>query len=317
MVIDKDTVAICMATYNGEKYIEEQIDSILRQTYANWVLFVRDDHSCDGTAEKLETYALAHKDKILLLEDASLTGGSAKRNFADILSWVKKHYDFRYFMFADQDDIWLDSKIEKSLQLMQQYEADDRIPLLVHTDLRVVDENLTVLGESFFAYRALNPDVTDLRHLLIQNNVTGCTMLWNKALNDLVNLQDDSVAMHDWWIALTASAFGRILCLREATILYRQHGNNVVGATRVNSPGFILKRLAGHNHVRDTLRMSVSQAGAFLHDFEDQLNPEQARILGIFSDLYSHNKLTRLITICRESFWKQGLVQVIGEMLFI
>lgn len=317
MVINKGTVAICMATYNGETYIEEQIDSILRQTYSNWVLFVRDDHSCDRTAEKLEKYVLAHKDKIILIEDASLTGGSAKRNFANILSWVKKHYDFRYFMFADQDDIWLEGKIEKSLKLMQQQETGGSIPVLVHTDLRVVDQQLTVLGESFFAYRALNPDVTDLRHLLVQNNVTGCTMLWNKALNDLLNLQDDSVAMHDWWIALTASAFGRILCLKEATVLYRQHGKNVVGATRVNSPGFIFKRLIGHNHVRDTLRMSVSQAGAFLNDFEDQLDPGQTRILGVFANLYTNNKLTRLIAICRESFWKQGLVQIIGEMLFI
>lgn len=317
MVIDSDTVAICMATYNGEQFVEEQIASICRQTYRNWVLFIRDDHSKDRTADVIRSYAARYQDKIFLIEDGSLAGGSAKQNFASILHWVKTHYDFSYFMFSDQDDVWLEEKIEKSIQAMKAEEAVGDQPVLVHTDLRVVDRSLNTLGESFFAYRALNPEVRDLRHLLIQNNVTGCTMLWNKALNDLIDIGNEAVAMHDWWIALTASVFGKIRCVREPLILYRQHGTNVVGATRVNTLGFILKRLTGSAHVRETLHLAVEQAGSFLNHYREKLDVEKTRVLERFSTLYQHNKLVRLAIVCRESFLKQGLVQIVGELIFI
>ena len=306
-----------MATYNGERFLQEQIDSILRQSYENWVLFIRDDQSGDRTLEIIQKYTAAYPEKIIQVTDPSLTGGSAKQNFASVLAWVSRKYAFRYFMFADQDDIWLDTKIEKSLHLMRKQEAQSIRPLLIHTDLQVVDQDLTVMGDSFFAYRTLNPMVKDLRHLLIQNNVTGCTMLWNKALNDLLHFQSEEVAMHDWWIALTACAFGEICVLNEATVCYRQHGNNVVGATKVNSIGFILKRLADIDHVRKTLRMAVEQAKYFACCYSDQLDDECKHILQKFSELYSHNKFMRMVTVCRESFLKQGWVQVIGELLFI
>lgn len=317
MEINETTVAICMATYNGERYLEEQIDSILHQSYENWVLFIRDDGSADRTAEIVNRYVSVYPDKIVAVADPALSGGSSKQNFATILTWVSRYKDFRYFMFADQDDVWLDTKIENSLALMQQREAEGGGPLLVHTDLTVVDANLKVLGSSFFDYRALNPDVRDLRHLLVQNNVTGCTMLWNRELNNLLDIQHDAVAMHDWWIALTACTFGEILCLKEPTILYRQHGDNVVGATRVNSVGFILKRLLRNNHVKKTLHMSIDQAGAFLDQYERHLTREQQFLLQTFSQLYSQNKVKRIITVCRESFLKQGWIQVIGELMFI
>ena len=159
-MIDANTVAICMATYNGEAYVSPQIDSILKQTYENWVLFIRDDQSTDGTQGILRQYAVQWPGKVILIEEASLDGGSAKQNFASILSWVKGNYDFSYFMFADQDDVWMNDKIEKTLQAMRKAETECQGPVLVHTDLTVVDRNLNVLGTSFFAYRALNPDIT-------------------------------------------------------------------------------------------------------------------------------------------------------------
>lgn len=317
MEINETTVAICMATYNGERYLSEQIESILKQTYKNWVLFIRDDASGDRTLEIIRRYAADYPEKIIQITDDSLSGGSAQKNFTAVLSWVSRNYPFRYFMFADQDDVWMDTKIEKSLRLLRQNEQNNPIPLLLHTDLKVVDHDLTVRGESFFAYRSLDPQVTDLRHLLIQNNMTGCTMLWNKALNDILDLRNDAIVMHDWWIGLTACVFGKIVCLREPTLLYRQHGGNTVGATRVNSVGFILKRLREKDHVRQVLRKPVHQAGAFLACYESRLTPEQKAVLQTFSGLYSHGKIVRIMTVCRESFLKQGWIQIIGELLFI
>lgn len=317
MKIDKRTVAIFMATYNGECYIAQQIESIINQSCKNWVLFIRDDNSIDKTRDIIRRFVAQWQNQIVLIEDPALTGGDARRNFASILSWVKGRYDFSYFMFADQDDVWLENKIEVSMKAMTEAEAAFSGPVLVHTDLKVVDQNLNILGESFFQYRALDPEVKDLRHLLVQNNITGCTMLWNKALNDLVDIGDEAVAMHDWWIALTAAVFGQIHCVRESTMLYRQHGNNVVGATRVNTLGFVLKRLSGLSHVRKTLRMPMDQAGAFLRYFREKLTSEQIRLLEAFSTLHKQNKLTRIRTVCKERFLKQGLIQIIGELLFI
>lgn len=317
MYIDENTVAICMATYNGELYVEEQIASILRQTYSNWVLFIRDDNSRDKTVEMINRISAGHEEKIILIEDPALVGGSAKKNFAAILSWVTEKYPFQYLMFADQDDVWLDYKIEKSLHTLKLHEGDRNTPVLVHTDLKVVNQNLDILGESYFAYRALNPNVKDLRHLLIQNNVTGCTMLWNRKLNDLININNEAVAMHDWWIALVASALGQIVCLEEPTILYRQHGQNVVGAACVNTLGFIIKRLTDSAHVKHIFHMAVAQASEFLAAYNERLSDEQKHIVAAFSGLYNHNKLVRLVAVCRESFWRQGLIQIIGELLFI
>lgn len=317
MPITNNTVAICMAAYNGASFLEEQIESILHQTYQDWVLFIRDDGSSDGTVETIRRYTAEYEDKIILITDPSLSGGSAEKNFAAILSWVSRKDCFRYFMFADQDDVWMDSKIEKSLRLMQQHESDGSIPLLVHTDLRIVDQKLSTLGDSFISYQALNPNLADLRHLLIQNNVTGCTMLINRALNDFLDLQNDGIVMHDWWIALTASAFGKILYLKEATILYRQHGDNTVGATRVNSPWYIIRHLLGRSRVRECCKVAAAQAKAFLNVYKDRLSSDQIRIVSTFADLYAHNKWERLLTVFRESYWKQNLTQIIGEILYM
>lgn len=317
MIIDENTVAICMATYNGAAYIEAQIQSIVRQSYRNWVLFIRDDGSCDGTVDIIRKYAGWYPDKILVLDENTQTGSGAETNFLFVLSWIKKYWNFRYFMFSDQDDIWLKDKIEKSMYVMQTAEAQNMQPTLVHTDMKVVDRDLNVLGNSFFAYKALKPDICDLQHLLIQNNVTGCTMLWNKALNELVDMSDEAVAMHDWWVALTASAFGRIICIREATVLYRQHDNNVVGASKVNSVAFVCKRLLDSSRVRKSLHMAVNQAGAFLRCHKDRLPKKTCCVLQKFATLYQHKKFTRILIVCRESILKQGAVQIIGELLFL
>ena len=300
-----------MATYNGAAYLKEQIESILAQTYSNFVLFIRDDGSTDETVQILKEYRENYPERIELIESASNGKKGSKHNFAAILSYVKAEYDFRYFMFSDQDDKWLSDKIEKSMKAMKNSEND------ADNKAGIKDYNLNTLGESFIRYRALNPETKDLSHLLVQNNATGCTMLWNKALNDLICMEDDRVAMHDWWFVLAACCFGEIIFVNEATVLYRQHGDNVVGATKVNTPGFIVKRLSGSNHVKDTLHMSVTQAGAFADYYRDRLSDEQTKILVKYADLYNHNKIVRVSTVLKGKYLKQGVVQIIGELMFI
>lgn len=317
MNITNNTVAICMATYNGAKYIREQIESIELQSYTDWILFIRDDHSRDDTVSIIKDQVKRNPDKIILIEDTELQGGSSKKNFAGILKWVSQNYNFNYFMFSDQDDYWLPQKVEISIKRLKKIESTYDGPVLVHTDLKVVDQNLQVLGESFIKYRALNPQVRDLNHLLVQNNITGCTMCWNAKFNKILDLSDDRVAMHDWWMALAAACFGKIEFITESTILYRQHGNNVVGATNVNSFSFVIKRLLGSAHVKETLDMSMHQADAFAEYYKNMLSIDQQMVVQKFANLETKSKIIKWMTIFQSRYLKQGIVQIIGELMFI
>lgn len=317
MKVTEDSIAICLATYNGERYLSEQLDSILKQQYQDFYLFIRDDNSKDGTKQILKTYQEKYPERIIVIDDPTLVGGSSQKNFAAILNWVSKHYDFNYYMFSDQDDFWMPNKILDSFREMKKAESKGIHPILVHTDLQVVDEQLNTIGNSFFAYRALDPDIKDLRHLLVQNNITGCTMLWNKSLNDLMDISMDEVAMHDWWIALAAAAFGEIRCVRKPTIKYRQHGDNVVGATKVNTIGFIIKRLTGSAHVRETLHLAVNQAESFKNIYKERLSKQNYYLIDDFSKLYRCSKPSRVVTVIKRGYLKQGIIQKIGELIFI
>ncbi len=318
MFIAEKTVAICLATYNGERFLRDQLNSILAQTYTKWILFIRDDGSIDTTPSILAEYQENHPEKIVIIDDETLVGGSAERNFLAILSHVSKQNMFSYFMFCDQDDVWMSDKIEVSLQKMLDTENEfPQTPILVHTDLMVTDKNLQILGKSFLKYRSLKPDVIDLNHLLIQNNVTGCTMLWNKQLNQYIDCSDTKIVMHDWWIALIACCFGKIVCVKQPTIFYRQHEKNVVGATKTNSVGFVLKKLAGHVNVKETLAQTITQAENFFCKYKGILSSEQQVVIHTFFSIKDKKKLRKICTAIKGHYLKQGLIQIIGEMMYI
>ena len=310
MHIDDNTIVICLATCNGETYLRQQLDSILAQTYENWALLIRDDGSADGTPEILRAYAGEYPQKIRLLESTGNVG--VRANFAALLAEAKA-LGAPYCAFCDQDDVWLPHKLERSLAMLKACSG----PALVHTDLTVVDRELKVLGKSFFRYRSLNPRVKGLSRLLIQNNITGCTMLWNRALNDLIDLDQPDAVLHDWWVSLVAAAFGTILCLAESTVLYRQHGANALGATKVNSIGFIAKWSKNKEKAKDSLKKATRQAKAFAARYRQTLTPKQLEAVEVFGSLYRRGKLGRAATVLRRGYRKQGLLQTLGELILI
>ena len=309
-----NTVAIMMATYNGEQYIEEQIQSLQGQTYSDWILFVRDDGSTDTTTAILEEKS--RRDNRIQVLSSIPGGGSAKENFALIHTYVKENYDFSYFMFCDQDDVWLPDKIEVSMKRMKKVQKDS-LPVLIHTDLKVVDEHLDILGDSFIEYRALNPQIQDINHLLAQNNVTGCTMLWNKELNKRIDLKVDGIAMHDWWIAVVAALLGRIEFVENATVLYRQHTDNVVGATKVNSMGFIVKRLRKISHVLMTIQSSVEQAGVLYKLYQNEIDSDAREVISHYALLKTYYPIKRIWIIRKYHCYKQGMIQRVGQQFFV
>ncbi|MGN1107333.1 MAG: glycosyltransferase family 2 protein, partial [Huintestinicola sp.] len=198
---------ILMAVYNGEKYLSCQIESILAQTDTDWHLYICDDCSSDSSFAIAESYARKFGDRITAVRNDAPTG-SACANFMNML----RGCDAEYILFSDQDDQWLPDKIKLTREKMTAMEKKyGDIPLLVHGELEIADEALGQLSPSFTAFQGLDPKCRSLNRLLCQNNVTGCTMMINRRLKDIICMAEASdMLMHDWWAALCASAFGQI-----------------------------------------------------------------------------------------------------------
>ena len=223
-------------------------------------------------------------------------------------------------MFCDQDDVWLPDKIERTLFAMHKAEQTygKETPLLVHTDLYVVDSDLQVTHPSFREMSNLDYRRTALNSLLVQNTVTGCTTMINRALRDRVTPIPGQCVMHDWWLALAASAFGQIVPLEsERTVLYRQHTANEVGAKDASSAGYVLGRLFRVRDTQNSMEATYRQAAAFLTAYEPQLTKEQAALLREYSRIPEHKKFGRIMRLCRLKVWKHGVIRVLGQILFI
>lgn len=214
-------VNIVMSTYNGEKYLADQIKSIQSQTFEDWQLLIRDDGSSDNTVSVIRDMA-KKDDRIHFINDGQNENYGVIKSFYHLV----KYDSADYYFFSDQDDVWLPEKMEMTLKRAQIESSDN--PLLVYTDLKVVNEDLEVLQESMIKSQSHHAN-TELVQELTENTVTGGTMMINKALADKWQVYDN-LLMHDWYLALLAASLGKLVYIDQATQLYRQHEANVLGA---------------------------------------------------------------------------------------
>lgn len=222
-------IAILLVTYNGELYLREQIDSLLQQTNNNFLLYIRDDGSMDMTLEIINEY-ISKYSNIVLCEDV-VTHRGACGGFL----WLLEHVEADYYMFCDQDDIWMPFKVAISYDVMQSEEFRYKNePILIHTDLTVTDRFLKMLYPSLWEHDKTIPSKIGRKYLCLVNYITGCTTLFNRKARDLAIVEYGSAIMHDHWLGICVDAVnGRIVSLPISTIFYRQHGNNVIGASNV------------------------------------------------------------------------------------
>jgi len=223
------SIVILLSAYNGEDYLQELVESIQDQSFIDWKLLVRDDGSSDHTLKLIHSlmkgderiHVVKSKGNVGVIRSFSVLSEEALRMFPET----------NYFMFADQDDVWLNFKVTKTFEKMIEQEKGGSVPVLVHTDLKVVTSGLDEISPSFMKYQHLrHENKQPLGVLLIQNFITGCTVMVNRRLLEFATPFPSEVMMHDWWLGQCAAAVGSIGFVAEPTILYRQHGNNTLGA---------------------------------------------------------------------------------------
>ncbi len=264
-------IEVVLPTYNGAAYLAEQVASIHRQTLRPQRLLVRDDGSTDGTLELIRRLEQRYGDWLRVLSADGNLGciGNVNRLLAATTA--------PYVALADQDDVWLSHKLERSLELLQGLEATcgAELPLLVHSDLELIDEAGVSLHTTYFQRQHLDADRVAPADLAISNVVTGCTVLCNRALLSQALPIPKRALMHDWWLALVASAFGRVESLADVSVRYRQHSSNVLGAQGLGLEywcsrlfNFLHDPAAGC-HTRD----AIQQARCFEHQYHKAISP--------------------------------------------
>jgi len=302
---------ILLSTYNGEEFLSAQIDSLLCQTYSYWKLIIRDDLSSDGTMSLISEYKNKYPDKIFVLDNQSV-----RRGVIGSFKCLLEASTARYVAFCDQDDIWTPDKLLLQVEKMRELEAihGESVPMLVHTDLSVVDDQLELINESFWKYQHLNPDkMSSLPRLLVQNCVTGCTVLINRPLVELALPIPEGVIMHDWWLALIAVSEGIVCDMKISTVKYRQHDNNDTGARQWNLEFVMRKIWQGREPMLLSLVKTQAQAKGLI--CVGELSDINRRIVEKYISLYSRNWLMRRIEILRSGFFKHGIIRNIAMLL--
>lgn len=233
-------IQILLATYNGEKYIAELLNSLLSQSYREWGLLVYDDGSSDGTLDIVKEYQEIHPNKITILTSSDANKGSTG-SFYHLIDYATA----KYVMFCDQDDIWLQDKIEVSVASIKELEkATGNELCLVFSDLRIVDEKLELISPSFWKFSKIDPNQSKRTESLVANSiVTGCTIILSTKIRTYLEIRPHFI-QHDQWLSILVSHYGSISYVNKQLILYRQHSSNEVGSMRVDFRYLFVKAIS-------------------------------------------------------------------------
>ncbi len=338
----RTSICVILCTYNGERYLRPQIDSILSQRLPvcpgsempALTLHIFDDCSTDGTRAILEKYRQADPERVYLHLREQPSGGAC----ANFLDAIHNAPDADLYLLSDQDDIWDDDKVASLLGALHAQDnghMTDDTPVLLFSDARVILEcaagadakDVRVISDSFVRFQRLSPERTDLNRLLVMNQVTGAACMFNRGLRELIASVTVPVhaVMHDHFMALTTSAFGRIIYLDKALYSYRQHDSNVLGAQKGGMLLEVKKRLglAGRSKKemdkasRDGYDALLAQAQEFWGLYEHQLSDGQKRMLQAFISLRELPRICRIAVILRYGFTFNRLYRTIGELLYL
>lgn len=319
-------IDVLLATYNGEKYLPELLESLESQTYRDWRLIIRDDGSTDGTPLLIGEWAKKYPEKVCILRNGRTRLGPCA-SFGALLEASQAPY----FMFCDQDDVWLPRKVELLLQSVQTGESchGSSAPILAHSDLVVVDETLNTLASSFWQQQGITPalsraGLSNPRHRLrvvLKNPVTGCALMGNAALRKAATPIPKQAIMHDWWVALVAVFTGQLVAIDAATVLYRQHGNNTLGAKSRHPIAAMGRALRSPRRAIERTRQIIAstkiQSGAFAELLSQSLDDHSLRRLLEYSNLSEASFIGRKLFLVKNGLFPKNLMHGIVLTLCI
>lgn len=290
--------AILLATYNGEKFIQEQLDSLANQTYQDFTCYIHDDGSTDNTKRICEKFCQRHEENFILLEYPS-TGG-ARNNFFSLMKYAERMSE-EYIFFCDQDDFWRPEKLERMISVGNKF-ADNPNGFLIFSDLKVVDKSLKNKAESFYRLTHVETNKIDYKNILIKGFIPGCAMMISRELlvkaNQYVNLEN--IRMHDWWLVEIAYYTDAAICyIPDAFVYYRQHSDNAIGAQNLSffdRVKFNVKRIADGellNAKKQNIHTPRKQANELLRiNVRDE---QKMDFLRRFCEIEDKNKLQRVV----------------------
>ena len=302
-----------MSTFNGHRFLVRQIQSLQDQSHTNWRLIVRDDGSIDDTQRILSN--LASQDRRIHIAPCSGQNLGAASSFISLLQYVTAPN----FMFCDQDDLWYHEKIAAQLRRLA---GNETVPTLTCSDLDLIESAGHLKGTMFLEQQ--NFSVVrgiQLRRLALQNVVVGCTVAGNAALLQLVRRIEggfvQSAVMHDWWVALTASAFGQILYDPNPTVQYRIHSSNTLGAPDSRLSRYLRAIFTEQplTKVSRYLRAVASQAEGFLACYPDILSESDTSTLHHVAALGPEPRLQALISCAATGIHMHGWARNCGVFL--
>ncbi|WP_416137040.1 hypothetical protein ACM26W_10990 [Halomonas sp. HK25] len=307
----KESIAVLLAAYNGSRYIEEQISSILSSVVSIPVsIEIGLDPSDDGTERILVNIA----GESVRVNCNQKPSGGACQNFSRLVDHALT-LDDKYYAFSDQDDLWDECKLAEGLSKLRDMENQygQEIPLLVFSDSRLVDENLNTFAPSFMAAEGLNPsNIYEFSKLTIQNVGQGCTFLFNKALLELASPIPENARMHDHWIMMVACAFGKIAYLDKPLLSYRQHSSNVLGASDYSVFGAIDRFINQAGSISHSLKKSQCQAGSFAFQYKSRLPAERYEFLVEFSKVSEKKFFSRKMFCLKHRLKMSGKLRTVG-----
>ena len=295
------TVEIICSVLNGAPYIGAFVRSVQGQTHSAWRLWVRDDGSSDDTMAIVDGMA-ASDPRVHVLHR-----GGPRLGCASAFGWLLERVpaDSRYVMVGDADDVWLSEKIARTLTAMRTAEQERAGPVLVHTDLQVVDATLREIAPSLWTMAGIDPTRCSVRDLVVRNVVTAPTVMVNAALRDRIGGTPPGLVAQDWWYACVAAITGRIVAVPEATVQYRQHGANIGGAAMTKSVPVdrlvpeAFRALRATEKFRRDLAVTSLQAGALLARFEREIDPEDRSFVREVSQINDYGMMRRKLAAAR------------------
>ena len=306
--------SVLLTAYNGSIHLPVLLESLAAQTDRDFTVLMQDDGSTDETPSLLS--AISEHDCRFVFGTEQGRHLGAAGNFLSLL----RQSDADYVLLCDQDDFWEPDKIavlkQAILDLEKQYGTNT--PLLVHSDCSLVNESGNPIGNSFFRHQGWDPAAVTLQQLLVQNNVTGCTLIMNAALRKLVSAHAvaKDLFMHDWFIALTAAAFGRIAFVNRPLTRYRQHGSNTIGASTRSLLSRGISALRSRRDAKRRILLTYTHTAVFRKLYGEDLPAKARKIVDDYLSTRHMHKIPRVLAVRRMGCVMQSPVTRLGQLLF-